>query len=357
VKRRIELRGVDGSRWDLCEGPVLANLSPHLWGSGPVAITEKVAATLPGSRITNRRHQAIDLVIPLEVFDPTFIVPAPVSFSKLADDDGVLLVDDHGVVLVDGDAIPPFVPTSIEDIIAAFARAIDSVQGDVTVSVTRSDGTVRVITATYLAGWSQLSMIDARATSVEGTVALRAADPFWAAVADESVIIAPPAPVFTEGSTLFDDAAVGFDDPLPFDGFLVDDVLFDDPTVLFDGVVGFSGLGAGVRLVEMSNVGDVDAWPTFTMVGPAEVIELDNVTSGARWRIDGLAAGQKLSIVTRPGETVVQIDGRNAYGRLAPGSQLWPIRKGSNTVAVRFDGTDPAISKFSVSWRPRYLTC
>lgn len=386
MTRSIVLRGVDGSHWDLCDGPVQAGLDPQLWGSGAVQVTERTSAMLPGSRITNRRHQTNDLIVPLVVLDPTVYPSQPWTDTALADVNGFSItngwpVDDlvdetgNGITdenddvlndVVDGEGGgqtviggngKPFTAGSIEDTVAEFARAIDAVRGDVVVTVGRTDDTVREIRATYIGGWSQLSMRDRLYGYVmQGTIVLRATDPYWSAVSDQTITVEPPAPVFTEGTTGFSGADVVFSEGSPFNGFIVDDTLFSDPGHLFSEFIGFSGLGAGVRLFSFDNVGDVAAWPSYTVTGPASIVEVDNVTTGKRWRFNGLAAGDLLRVVTRPGEASVRVGRVNGYGRLVDGSSLWAFDRGDNNIAVRVDGATSATS-FSMSWRPRYLTC
>lgn len=354
VARTIHLRGTDGSTWDLINGPIQAGTNPQHWGSGSVQLSERTSAMLPGAKLTNRRHAATDLVVPLVILDPVDFATRSAPAVLLVDDNGVAVVDDDtGTALIDG-LVTPFEPLSLEEIVAAFARSIDPVHGDVTLTVGRESGKQRQITCTYQAGFSGLSHRDHEFKWLESTVAFRAVDPFWRAVEDESVIVAPPPQVFTSGTTAFSDPLVGTNAAIPFNGFLIDDVLFSDPTVGFNEVVGFSGTGAGVRLFDVLNVGDVDAWPSFRVVGPASVVEVDNVSQGVSWRYDNLGAGQELTISTQPGSVQVRIDGVNAFGSLAGG--LWPLPRATSTVAVRFDGATSA-SSFAMTWRPRYLTC
>lgn len=318
--RNISLTGADGSVWDLCTGDVqVGQADPALWGMPPVGITERTSYAVPGSTVTGRRHGATDLVIPILVF--------------------------------------PENPYTAESLVARLARALDPVAGDVTITVRRGDTTpARRITATYLAGWNSLVLAAAYSGDVEGKVALRATDPYWSSIVDETVTVTPPDPVFVSGTTDFN-ADFGFDAAAPFDGFFTG-VGFDDPNTPFDQASPFDGAGGGTVIFTATNPGDVDAYPEFNVHGPAGWIEATNLSTGAFWSHPGvLGPMETLHITSRPGRRTVRTDGVNTYGQLGAGSQLWPLPPGESTIAVRFAGTTPTLSQFTMSWTPRYLTC
>lgn len=389
MTRSITLRGADGSVWDLIDGPVRAGTDPQLWGTTNVQLTERSSAVIPGTRITQRRHDGRDLVVPIVLLDPQRYPTTPVTGAAVADGADMVLVDTSGATLVVDGPDRVFNPVTLEDVVAGFARAIDSVRGDVTITVTRVDDTARTIVATYQAGFNGLAHADHTRPWITGQVAFRAADPYWAALEDEAVVVTPPMPVFTQGTTPFGDPTIPFNAQFPFDGLIVDDVLFNDPGIRFDGVVGFSG-AAGVRLIVLDNDGDVADWPTFTITGPASAVGVDNVSSGRMWRMKDLASDETLRIVTQPGVARVEVSSVNAYGRLVDRSQLWPLGPGRNVLAVKFTGAEftvgasdalldqtnsavtdesgapvlaasveavSAVSKFRMTFRPRYLTC
>ncbi len=92
------------------------------------------------------------------------------------------------------------------------------------------------------------------------------------------------------------------------------------------------GPGMGIRVA-----GSVQTWPVWTLRGPiAPGARLENTTTG-RWMevTTGLELGDELVIDTRPRKKSVRLNGVRAYQHLAhPGSTLWPLPPGENTVDV-----------------------
>jgi hypothetical protein len=92
------------------------------------------------------------------------------------------------------------------------------------------------------------------------------------------------------------------------------------------------GPGMGIRVA-----GSVQTWPVWTLRGPiAPGARLENTTTG-RWMevTTGLELGDELVIDTRPRRKSVRLNGVRAYQHLAhPGSTLWPLPPGENTVDV-----------------------
>ncbi len=302
-----------------------------------------------GSVVTARRHQARDLIVPIKVIGDT--------------------------------------PDDVDASVEALAEAIDPLSGtgDVTITVGRPDGSARQISATYLAGLEAIPVAFDDSTTAFATLAFRATDPYWRSVEPTTVQIDPPTPVFTSGSTAFDEPATFSSGDLPFDGYQTG-VLFDAADVLFSAPALFDGGGAGSVLFNVVNDGDVDVWPAFRFTGPASLIEVSNVTTGKTWSIpDGLAAGEVILVDTNPRTVRVLAGGANAYGRLGDGSELWPLPPGESLLVLRMDGavdggttswtddtdlawvddtdldwlTDSAggSSAASLGWTPRWLTC
>jgi hypothetical protein len=115
-------------------------------------------------------------------------------------------------------------------------------------------------------------------------------------------------------------------------------------------------LAASEVLVDTSidNDGDVDAWPVWTIVGPASDITVRNVTTGRRTRLDvTLAEGETITVDTQPGaKTVTDHDGVSRFDRMS--GSLWPLTSGVQRVWVEAaDATDA--TSIELAWRRRWL--
>lgn len=108
----------------------------------------------------------------------------------------------------------------------------------------------------------------------------------------------------------------------------------------------------------VTNTGDVEAWPVWTITGPGSSIVLRNLTTGRDVTISGftLGAGETLTIDTRPGyKTVARNDGANLWPYVATASSLWSLAEGSNSVRMEM-ATTTSSSALRLSYRTRYLS-
>jgi hypothetical protein len=107
------------------------------------------------------------------------------------------------------------------------------------------------------------------------------------------------------------------------------------------------------------NSGNVEAWPVWTISGPATNPVLVNVTTGEFVAFIGLSlvAGQVLTLDTRErGENSKRVydnNGSNMWPYVSPTSGLWPLEVGSNQVLVQMSGTTGATAA-SLSYRRRW---
>lgn len=289
--REIVLTGVDASAWDLAAGPLFSGPDQPLWGMPPVAVSSRTAILAPGSVITGVQHSSRDLVVPLRL--------------NAADQD------------------------EADDTLRAFARALDPLRGDVTVVVTDSAGNSRQIEGTYLGGWESVALAWCRSAEASGRILLLCANPYWRNTVDDTEIFDA---TFAGPSTGFDDAGTDYDEAWPFDGE-----------------------GGGQYVFALDNTGDVDAWPVFTIVGPASITGAIALPSGKAWRLDDLLDGETLVINTDPRQAQVTVNGNNAYGRLADNPTLWTLPTGTTAVALQLAGADGG-SSYEVRWRPQFLS-
>lgn len=98
---------------------------------------------------------------------------------------------------------------------------------------------------------------------------------------------------------------------------------------------------------QIDNPGELIAWPTWTITGPATAVTATNTTTGQSFTLTyTLSAGQSATITTnRP--TVRGPAGENISGSLNwPGAYLWPLMPGTNdiTFAVAGAGTGTQIT-------------
>lgn len=107
---------------------------------------------------------------------------------------------------------------------------------------------------------------------------------------------------------------------------------------------------------DLTNPGDVDGWPVWTITGPASAITATNYSTGAAFTLTfTLTAGQQIVIDTssiRP--TVRGPAGQNLIGNLNwPGATLWGLAPGLNRVNFAVDGAGSGTA-IEMSYRPRY---
>lgn len=145
-------------------------------------------------------------------------------------------------------------------------------------------------------------------------------------------------------------------------------ISFYDPfiSVTSSKVVGTPGGGDGGgggggddpdSLTTISNPGDVEAWPVWTITGPLTQLRAWNVTLGTRWALTyPLGAEQTITITTDqptvrgPGDVNLSkyIDWFNTAG-----TELWPLTDGTNVVGLEADGAT-ATTHVQMAFTPRY---
>lgn len=118
------------------------------------------------------------------------------------------------------------------------------------------------------------------------------------------------------------------------------------------GLVASSILGA----VTLTNDGDAEAFPVYTITGPVTNPSLTNTTNGTTLTLNtALGVGEVLVIDTREGVKTVTKAGANLYAALAPGSSLAPLQPGDNAMSFTVSGATTATSVV-ISYQKRYLT-
>ncbi|MGW3336213.1 phage distal tail protein [Streptomyces sp. NPDC001009] len=103
--------------------------------------------------------------------------------------------------------------------------------------------------------------------------------------------------------------------------------------------------------VQLSNEGDVPAFPVWEVTGPGDSFKAISPTGETLQWSGTLAAGEKL-IVDMGAGTVKDGTGTNRYSLLNTAPRFWSLPAGSSTVTASLLNTTTA-SKVVCSWRPR----
>lgn len=105
----------------------------------------------------------------------------------------------------------------------------------------------------------------------------------------------------------------------------------------------------------VTNAGDVDAEPVWTVTGPASsAVVGENLTTGESFTANvNLAAGEELVVSTVHGDRFVELNGTSVIGSFS--GLLWALRPGSNTVRFTVPGSSVGTA-VEGSYRPRYRT-
>ncbi len=216
--------------------------------------------------------------------------------------------------------------TDLRSKLRLLVARMDPTRGDGWVRCVAPGGDVREIECRVAAGLDVDETLGQQAgiLSQRLTLTFRAWDPYWAATADTTITYAGGGVV----ATFF-----------PFFPMR----LSASETIAADTV---------------TNPGDVDSWPVWTVTGPATDMTATNNTTGKTLTLTfapALTNPQTVTIDTRPGaKTVTRDDGTSLFSALSLTSQLWPLARGSNSITVSVGGTTAA-SKVKLMFRPRYL--
>ena len=190
--------------------------------------------------------------------------------------------------------------------------------------IARPDGTRRRIAVIYQDGFEGQGAQGIGIISDTAILTLYCQDPYWI----------DPVPV-TEGR----EYGVGVDYLDPY------------PQVSSGQILGVTTL---------TNPGSVEAWPTWTITGPADLVTVTNEGTGEEFILDPagvdhgpLLDGEQVVVTTDP-PRVRGPEGETWTGALNwPGATLWALRRGVNNVSFQLDGAD-AGSRVQVSFNARY---
>lgn len=113
----------------------------------------------------------------------------------------------------------------------------------------------------------------------------------------------------------------------------------------------FSGLSSAFSV---TNAGDIECWPIWTIHGPGTNPVLTNTTTGKSMTFSvTLGSSDVLVIDTRPGIKSVSLNGTITWSIYTPTSALWSLVKGVNACGVAMSGTG-AGSLIQIAYKQRY---
>ncbi|MFZ4143395.1 phage tail protein [Streptomyces griseoincarnatus] len=205
----------------------------------------------------------------------------------------------------------------------AFTRTLR--EGPGTLEVARPDGSARRIAVYYSSGWDGQGRTATGITWDSAVLTLWCEDPYWEDVQAQTV--------HRESGALVD--------------FLV-----PYPTVSSSQVLGAT---------TVTNPGDVEVWPEWTVTGPASAITFTR-DDGAEFVLDmtatahgALLTGETVTISTDP-PRVRSGTGENLVAGLNwPEAVLWSLPPGETAVTFQLDGAATG-SAVDLTYHPRYET-
>lgn len=220
-------------------------------------------------------------------------------------------------------------------------RRATNAKYDAELSIVNAEGQVRTITGRFLEGFSGA----AEGFSDSGPTVQKVMYRFEAA--EDPYFYPAPAYNLTYSKTFTPDTN-------PFLG--------DTPYFFHDGWLGISSLYDSLTV---TNPGEADAWPVWTITGPGKVIQLRNTTSGKSLRLNvTVRANETIVIDTRFGErktiisTWIDGSGTTITTSLRPFLQqedrdFWAFVEGDNDVELEMN-LATAESTIAYTARPPY---
>lgn len=112
-------------------------------------------------------------------------------------------------------------------------------------------------------------------------------------------------------------------------------------------------------LTTITNTGDVEAWPVWTIRGPMSRLVAENITAGARFALHHTLLPEQTVTITTNRPTVRGPGDENLTGKVdwfnPIGTELWPLLDGQNQIRFRVDGAG-AGTRVDLVFTPRFET-
>jgi len=110
-------------------------------------------------------------------------------------------------------------------------------------------------------------------------------------------------------------------------------------------------------LTTITNPGDVEAWPVWTVTGPMTQLRAWNETLGSRFALTYTLGAEQTITITTERPTVRGPGDANLSGAIdwfnTAGTELWPLADGENVVGLEVDGAE-ATTSVQMAFTPRY---
>jgi len=318
-----------GVEFDLCAGPVEALAGPQLWGLPPVSVVESESVGGDGGRLIGSRWGTRELLIPVRVRE-----------SDLWQ---------VGVVL--GELVSMLSTGRVEPGVQRVAEV------DVAVRVAEGDTAVswRMIRCHYVGGLEQLGYGRAVSNELSGLLRLRAVTPFWRTPGEFDMVDGRPRFGTRERHRVIVDGA-WFPSTSDYTAYNADGD-YDEP------LTGYPHDRQTV--VEVTNGGEVDAWPTFKLEGFFGLVQYLTVAvgDGRGWTLEypPFTGSDVRWVTTRPGNVGVWRETAGGhleweYVNVVAGSVFEPIPAGS-TVEMTFVRDVSSVSgQVTVFWDDEWLS-
>lgn len=95
-------------------------------------------------------------------------------------------------------------------------------------------------------------------------------------------------------------------------------------------------------VVEVDVPGDVETYPTLVVTGAADIVTVQDVTSGRSWSVDCSGLTSPVTVVTDPtASSVTDGAGADQWDRVPAPADLWPLQPGTAQVIVDVAGAAP----------------
>lgn len=206
----------------------------------------------------------------------------------------------------------------VENKLRRLANVLQDTKGPTAIVASFSDGTAYQLLAHYTGGGDATYGEDANSFFARWVISLQAPQPFWESVTPTNYTLQ-----LSAGRGLIRDTSLS--------------------KLRLSGQYGFGD-------VTLVNPGDVVAYPTWVINGPADSVSVSLAGVGFVYE-DAIAADETITIDTFAG-TVRSQTGANKYASLAPAPKLFTLKPGTQTVTIAAPGATEA-TRISGNFKPR----
>jgi hypothetical protein len=247
------------------------------------------------------------------------IPPTKVRISESVSAGGVWRNTKRGVRDID---LPVLVTGTnrqdVENKLRRLSNLLQDINGPTRVRATYNDGTAYELAAHYVGGGDVEYGADKGADRAKWVISMQAPNPYWQSVDPENFTLQ-----LSSGRGLLKSTSLS--------------------KLSLSGSYGFGD-------VTLLNPGDVIAYPVWVISGPCDSVSISQNGVGFVYD-EAIGADETVTVDTFAG-TVVNQDGVNKYGNLAPAPKLFPIGTGTQTVTIAAPGAE-AGTVIAGNFKPR----